>query len=162
MNQASLSQTRLALRVMWGAFLFSIGAYAVAFVLVTGRGNGVLDSSLATTLRPVFWLLGLAGAWGSVQARRTFTRRLTAGAPAGIGSEEGGLETGPALDTLRVACVITWAMCEMVAILGFVLGLLSYRTADFFPFALVAAALLYAHRLESWPLDQIARREGLS
>ena len=44
-------------------------------------------------------------------------------------------------------------MCEMVAILGFVLGLLSYRTADFFPFALVAAALLYAHRLESWPLD---------
>jgi hypothetical protein len=161
-NQTSLSQVRLVLRVMWGAFLLSIGAYAAVFVVVTGRGSAVLDPPLATVLRPVFWVLGLAGAWGSVQARRTFTRRLTADVPAPVGGEESGAETVQALDTLRIACIITWAMCEMVAILGFVLGLLSYRAADFFPFALGAAALLYIHRLEAWPLDRIARREGLS
>src|SRR5690606_97841 len=62
-------------------------------------------------------------------------------------------------DRLRVACIVTWCLCEAIAILGLFLGMLTYDYFDYIPFIILALGLLFLHRPDAWPIESFLRED---
>ena len=138
------------LRVMWIAFLVAIGLYAPMPYLLGAEG---LDpaAALPAGARSGLHFAALGAAVSSFAARRWWTNSLLAAlrSPAAT----------PVRDDvwirLRAGCLITWALSETVALLGFALAMVARRPLDGVPFAVTAAVLLYLHRPAAWRLDAL-------
>jgi hypothetical protein len=127
------------LRIVWLAFLGSLVMYAA--VLLVLPGGTPAAEELASVLRPFFTLVAVG-----IGVASFIVKRLALAAPASA--------TAPASTDdaarLRAACIVAWALSEGVAVLGLVLGFLGGRAADFVPYGVVAALLLYLHRPAAW------------
>jgi hypothetical protein len=147
-------QARLV-RVIWIAFLLAVGIYApVPFLLVAG---GMDDAApLPSPARSGLYYAALGAAAASFAARRWWTNSLL----AALGSTSAAPARTDAWARLRAGCIITWALCEAVALIGVALALVARRPTDGVPLATAAAGLLYLHRPAAWPLQTLARAAG--
>jgi hypothetical protein len=173
---ALLSRVDRVQKLVWTVLTLSIVLYgAVAFAVAGGREG----SELGATLRPIFYLAGLAAAGVSWvlhrRARAAAMPRSTAPpAEALAGSREPLMRGNPEIlaqfDRLPereqralMAAVRTftpWMLClvlnEAVAILGLVLALLAGTPGDVIPFTIAALILNAAMRPDSRRLVEAA------
>lgn len=149
MTAGSADELRL-LRVMWIAFLVAVGLYAPVpyFVVTEGFDRA---APLPAGVRSGLHFAALGAAVSSFAARRWWTNSLL----AALGSEGATPARADVWARLRAGCVITWALSESVALLGFALAMIARRPIDGVPFAAAAAVLLYLHRPAVWPLQAL-------
>lgn len=139
------------LSIIWGSFLASLGVYAVVLAVVA-PARGAIDGGLVALLRPVFWVLAVGGGAASIWWRRRVVAQLAelrVAEAAAIPAGAAGMSATRA-NLLRINCVIVWGLNEAVGIFGVLLGLIAGDLAEFVPFAVAAAALLYLHRPAVW------------
>ena len=131
------------LQVIWLAFLGSIFFYVLILLLLGQQSDAVEDGTLGV-LRPGFWILATILSIASFVWRMQVAdlkRPLRASSSTGF-------------TRLRVACLVTWSFCEAVALLGVVLGAVTYRFADYAPLVSLGVILLFVHRPAAWPIDR--------
>ena len=136
------------LQTIWLVFIAFIFFYTLILLLLSQQSD-IPDSEMLKVLRPAFWvlaaLLGIASfIWRQQVADLDHRRRPT---------------STPGFTRLRVACLITWSLCESIAILGIILGFLSYSIADYAPFLTIGTLLLFFHRPAAWPIDRFLVRD---
>ena len=139
--------TLLPLRIVHAAIASTVLVYAAMLSLLTRRPP---DSTVARETPPagLTWMLGAIAAIvlvaavlvrrrAQVRARRLFDE---APPPAPAGRGRAGNPAAPYFTT----CLLSWALAEVVAVLGLVLGFLHWQLTPFLPFGAVSlAALLY-------------------
>jgi len=127
------------MQVIGGALLASLGTYAFVVAQIqrthapfAGFAPGVPHDPL----RLVFAALALAG----LGVARVVQRSVLANAAL------------PPLGRLRTAAIAALALCEAIAIYGFVLFMLVGRASDYYVFAALALVgfVLYFPRREAW------------
>lgn len=129
------------LQVLWLAFAGSIVLYTFILMLVAEWSEPV-ESDFVDFLRPIFWVVAVVLAITSLLWRqqapdlKQIRRRTTASSFA----------------RLRVACIITWSLCEGIAILGLVLGALTFEALDYVPLISLALIMLFLNRPDVWPI----------
>lgn len=131
------------LQLIWLALLGSIFFYVVILMLLGQQSDPVEDGVLAV-LRPLFWVLASLLAIASFVWRMQVAdlrRPLRNSASSGF-------------TRLRVACLVTWAFCEAIALLGVVLGAITFRFVDYAPMVTLGVVLLFVHRPAAWPIDR--------
>jgi hypothetical protein len=131
------------LHVIWLAFLGSIFFYVLILLLLGQQSDAVEDGTLGV-LRPAFWILA------TILSIASFVWRLQVAdlrRPLRASSSRG-------FTRLRVACLVTWSFCEAIALLGVVLGAVTYRFADYAPLVSLGVILLFVHRPAAWPIDR--------
>jgi len=122
--------------LIWGALLFAMAMYGVMTQFISSD-DPMPASSLQTFIIalsvvsasevPVIWFL-----------RRTmFYKRLDDGTFSNIDDLQ---------QTYFTTCIIIWALCESIAIYGFVLAVMSSHVTYYFPFALAGAILMLFFR----------------
>ncbi len=135
MNSRNSSQSGLVLWIVWAAMLGSLALYFVTLWILGQDASeiGADDAELVSMLTVVFATISVT-MLGAIFAGRNFLffRKFKAGD----------------FDTLKqlrasyyIACIITWALVEAIAIYGFVLALLSEDINRFVWFAAPAALL---------------------
>ncbi|MBI4514781.1 MAG: hypothetical protein HY699_03070 [Deltaproteobacteria bacterium] len=126
-------EAKQMLGVIWAAMLAAVATYAaVAFLIIDEIEAPVAESPawLRYAFSAFAVLLGGLSLW--------WRRRLFA---AGTITPE----------QQRTHAIVIWALCEAVALCGFVLGFVTHDFDEFSPFALAAAALLILHRPANLP-----------
>lgn len=132
----------MGLQVIWLSFVGVAGIYTLILLLVSQQSETVDPETLAY-LRPIAWVIAsiLAIAsfiWKQQVADLDRLRRTT--------STFG-------FTRIRTACIVTWSICEAIAVLGLGLGIISYRLFDYGPLVALGIFLLCIHRPSTWPLD---------
>jgi hypothetical protein len=132
-----LKERYLAVNFMGLAMIASVFVYAGLVELIKWQwapftGFGGLPSSTTDLLSYIF-LAVAAGQYGAIKAVQKIV-------PA------------RSVDNLPQAAVITFTLCEAVALLGLVLFLLSGRSLDFYIFMLISLAFFYRFypRYDQW------------
>jgi hypothetical protein len=122
--------------LIWGSLLAFIGFYGVLTQVI--EVSNEMESGTLTTMTftlgifaageiPVIWVL----------RRMTFWSRL----------EDGVFEDSEAVgQAYFTACILSWALCESIAIYGFVLAFLSGDVIYYIPFAAIGASLMVVFR----------------
>jgi hypothetical protein len=141
---AELDMTPLAkLRIIWIAFFAAVCLYSVVpWFVIDDR----LDSAAANTeaMRSGLQAGAIGAAVSSFLARRRWIKLIIASAePGGSGDTWTRLQTG---------CIVTWAISEIVALVGVATALVTRQPAQGVPYALAALFLLYMHRVALWPI----------
>ncbi len=144
---------RTRLRIMWLAFLAAAVIYAfIPWLAIAER----LDSAAAATPPLVsglrFGAIGVAVA--SFLLRRNFMRVLLAALQPGA---------APGTDLwarLQTSCIVTWSVTETVAIVGLFIAFVTRNPYEVLPYVGAAIFLLYMHRLDVWPVEQIEQAAG--
>ncbi len=136
-------QAARGLQIIWLVFVAAVFFYTAILMLLAQQSDAP-DGDHLQVLRPAFWviaaLLTIASfVWRQQVADLDHRRRPT---------------STPGFNRLRAACLITWGLCEAIAVLGFALGFISYSFADYAPFVTLAIALLFVHRPAAWPIDR--------
>ncbi len=131
------------LQIIWLAFLGSIVFYLLILMLLSQQ-SGSVDEALLGYLRPAFWIVS------TILAIVSFIWRQQV---ADLERPRRRMSTTSGFQRLRVACLVTWGLCEAIAILGLVLGALTYRFADYAPLVTLGIVLLFLHRPAAWPVD---------
>ncbi len=137
------------LQLIWLAFLASIIFYLLILMLLSQQSD-VAQESLVEVLRPLFWVISTLLAIASFVWRQQV---------ADLDRRRRRMSTARGFTRLRVACIVTWGLSEAVAILGLVLGALTYRFADYAPLVSVGILLLFIHRPAAWPVDRFLRED---
>jgi hypothetical protein len=128
--------------ILWGALTSSLGIYFVlANVLATAPGAAPVEPVLVYALGGVaatlFALIPI------VRGKMLPPMR----APASLGEALPTMNgPSPALAKLQAALIVSWAMCEAIAIFGLVLVVLSHQTRYFFYFAPLALVGMVLYR----------------
>ena len=143
------------LRIIWVAFLLAVAIYAPIPFLVVGEGADTAPAPPAG-VRSGLVFAALGAAVSSFAAKRWWSNSLL----AAVRSEAAAPVRADAWARLRAGCVITWALSEAVALIGFSLALVTHQPADGVPMAAAAALLLYFHRPAAWPVQALARAAG--
>lgn len=144
------------LRVIWIAFLLAVALYAPIPFLVVGEGADPAAPP-PPGVRSGLHFAALGAAVSSFAARRWWTNSLLAAVRSVAAQTRADVWA-----RLRAGCVITWALSEAVALIGFGLALVAHRPADSVPLAAAAALLLYFHRPSAWPLQALVHAGGQS
>jgi hypothetical protein len=149
--EAAAAQLRQAYRItaiIGGAMLASLAFYALAVEIF--KANRLPIPGFAgddpTVLRYVFFALGLA-----MLVLGRVVRARVPGAPTGAGAPQ------ILARQLQTATIVSLANCEAVAILGFVLFLLTGSSRDFYLF-LALAALGFILNFPRWSQWEEAAR----
>ena len=137
-------QAARGLQIIWLAFVSSIVFYLFILMLLSQQSDG-FDEGALEYLRPAFWVLA------TILAIASFVWRQQV---ADLDSSRRRISATTGFLRLRVACLVTWALSEAVAVLGLVLGALTYRFADYAPLVTVGVILLFVHRPAAWPIDR--------
>jgi hypothetical protein len=144
--RTAVDEKRL-LYIMWIAFLLAVGLYApVPYLLIREGADDA--AALPVAARSGLYFAALGAAVSSLAAKRWWTNSLL----AVVRSEVPTPVKADVWMRLRAGCVVTWALSEAVALLGFALAMIARRPADGVPFAAGAALLLYLQRPATWPV----------
>jgi hypothetical protein len=131
------------LRIIWIAFFAAVCVYsAVPWFVIRDRLDTAAPDTEATRSGLQAGAVGAAVA--SFLARRRWSKRVLASA------QPGG--DGDAWTPLQAGCLVTWAICEVVALAGVATALVARQPAEGVPYALAALFLLYMHRVALWPI----------
>ena len=141
------------LRLIWIAFFLAVCVYALVPWFVAFEG---LDSAAPSTvaLRSGLHAGALGTAVASFLVRRQCTHRLLAA------MQPDAPPAGDLWAQLQTGSVLTWAISEVVALIGVAIALVTRNPYDALPFAGAALFLLYMHRLALWPVALIERTAG--
>jgi F0F1-type ATP synthase membrane subunit c/vacuolar-type H+-ATPase subunit K len=153
MTQTTVAEQVKLLHVIWVAFLLAVAAYAPIPFLVVGDGGDTVPAPPAG-VRSALLFAALGAAVSSFAAKRWWSNALLAAARA----QTAAPVAAEASARLRAGCVITWALSEAVALIGFSLALVARRPAQGVPMAIAAVLLLYIHRPAAWPLAALTAR----
>lgn len=131
------------LRIIWIAFFAAVCVYAIVPWLVIGDR---LDTAAPNTdaMRSGLQAGAIGAAVASFLTRRRWIKGILASA------EPGG--SGDAWTRLQFGCIITWAICEIVGLVGVATALVTRQPIEGVPYALAALFLLYMHRVALWPI----------
>jgi len=131
---------QLVARLVWASLLGTVPLYCAALVVLLGSGAGDPKPALADRLRAILLVL----AAGQTLAIWLVWRRFVA--PAGY-------EPAERTDAQRVLTMqlVCWALCETIALSGFVIGLIARRIEPVFFVWALAALLVLRPRSESAP-----------
>ena len=142
-NSSSRHQVVRGLQVIWLAFVAAAAFYTLIITLLVYDSDGP-ELPLLDVVRPIFWLLAGILAIASCVWRLQIPniQRASKG------------PTTPGFARLRVACIVTWSLCEGIAALGIVLGFMSNHFLDYFPFVTLGIVLLFVHRPAAWPIER--------
>lgn len=132
------------LQAIWLALVGSVFFYLFIVILLSQQRDPP-DENLLGVMRPVFWILSAVFAiasfvWRQQVADLRRTRRR--------------ISTTSGFARLRMACLVTWALSDAVAMLGLLLGAFTSQFADYAPLVTVGIALLFVHRPATWPIDR--------
>jgi len=122
--------------ILWGALLASVGLYGVVAHVLETPGSDI-SRGMLRTLAYVFAAVSIAEVAITWWLRKTMYFD-------GSGETDSG-EQGRA-QSLFTMSIITWAICESVAIYGLVLRVLSGQIAYFYPFAAASFLLFVLYR----------------
>lgn len=136
-------QSVRGLQMIWLAFLGSIFCYVLLLMLLSQQSEAV-DYDVLEVLRPLFWILA------TLLTIASFVWRTQV---ADLRRRRGSDPTN-GFTRLRVACIITWAFCEAIAVLGLFLGAITFRFADYAPLVTLGIVLLFVHRPAAWPIER--------
>ena len=142
-NSSSRHQVVRGLQVIWLAFVGAAAFYTLIITLLVYDSDRP-ELAILDVIRPLFWLLA------GILAITSCVWRLQI--PNIQGAKKG--PTSPGFARLRVACIVTWGLCEGIAALGVILGFMSNRFLDFFPFVTLGIVLLFVHRPSAWPIGR--------
>lgn len=147
----SFEQRLRVLRVIWISQLVAILMFAAVAAVVTSAPATPATSdtgTLHTALTAFAAILAVASLWW----RKTRGGR----AAAGVRGDSPREALEKAFSETQTHCVIVWALCEGVGIVGLVLALLSGDAIEGVPFFAAAALLMVAHRPSRWRLEPFA------
>ena len=139
-----ISQIWTQFRVLHAALLASVLIYGVVVVIVT-RQPAPPSQLDASVMLPVF-----------LRQRMMPAREVFPGEAADLDVEPDELVNG-ALTKLRVALIVTWALCESVGVLGLIAGFLFREPLYFAPFGAVAIGAMVAYAPRHALLDAVVR-----
>ncbi len=145
------------LRILFVAMLLSIGIYSViATVIVRTRDPAFPipqpELAAAPLSQPLFFALaGMA----LVLLAATPLARMKLMPPRSYG--HGGGSVSGALQRLFVAEIVSWALCEVIAVFGLVLTMLSYEPTFTYAFGAVAAVAMLAYAPSRKLVDDVVR-----
>lgn len=136
------------LGILWAAFLIAVIAYTpLPFVIIHEVGVELVPPGVRTGL-----LFAAAGAAvSSFVARRWWIHSVLAAADAAVSTPV----SVDAWARLRVGCIITWALSEVVALIGLAVAVMWGQPLDGLPLSAAAVLLLYYHRPASWPIGKL-------
>ena len=138
---------RQRLRIIWAAFVAAAAFYAVVPYLIVLPGGAPMPLSVRSALH----FAAAGAAVSSFVARRWWTHSLAAARDrGGSAASAGGLAA-----RLTAGCVVTWALGEVVSIMGLVVALLAHDPGAALPLALGGVVVLALHRPSVWPLDAV-------
>ena len=153
-----ISQIWMQIRILHAALLGSVLIYGVVVVIVTRQPAPAsqLDASL---MLPVLGGVGAA----LLLVLLPFLRQRMMPAREAFPGEAADLDVEPdervtaALTKLRVALILTWALCESVGVLGLIAGFLFREPLYFAPFGAVAIGAMVAYAPRHALLDAVVR-----
>ena len=157
MAEMDMTETDVAplarLRIIWIAFFAAVCVYTLVPWFVVGDG---LDSATANTdaMRSGLQAGAIGAAVASFLSRRRWSKIILEAAQPGAPAR------GDAWTQLQFGCIITWAICEVVALIGIATALVTRHAVEVVPYAGAALFLLYMHRLAMWPVPQVEPAAG--
>jgi hypothetical protein len=153
------SQQLTQLRILHGALLASLAVYAVVAVVVT---RGPAPPSTVKPMDPGVFvpILGGVSAAFLLVVIPLLRRKLMPARepfPQELEDEELDGHGMAALGKLRSASIITWALCESVAMFGLIATILYREPLYYAPFGVVSAGALLAHAPRRVIVDEVVR-----
>lgn len=145
------------LRILYVAMLLSIGLYAVVATIVVRTRDPAFpipqpELATAPLSQPLFFALaGLA----LVLLAATPLARMKLMPPRSFG--HGSSSVPAALQRLLVAELVSWVLCEVIAVFGLVLTMLSYEPTFTYAFGGVAAFAMLAYAPSRKLVDDVVR-----
>jgi hypothetical protein len=154
-----LRQNWRALQIVYVALLASLGIYALMLVVISGAEA----SRIPTTLDPTLFTAIFGGLGGlTLLAIVPVVRKALMPPRDRVGGgrtldldEDHGPAVAQAVSRARAGSIVTWALCESVAVYGLVLSMLLHDTSYYAPFAGVAAAAMLVFAPRRTLLDQV-------
>ncbi len=147
-DEGSHHEVVRGLQTIWLAFVGSILLYSLILLLLSEQSD-LVETEFVDYLRPAFWV---------VAAILTIASFIWRGQVADL-DRVVRKRTTTGFERLRVACLVTWCFCEAIAILGLLLGSITYEELDYLPFVILAGVLLFVHRPAAWPVDWFLRQD---
>lgn len=145
----TLRQVWTGLRILHGALLGSIAIYGVMVVVVIGGQQNQPRAQPASDPKLLAAALGAAALMDLVMIAVLRKRLMPKQAIEDDGRRTDLANEAPpgflaVLPKLRSALIVTWALCEAIAIFGLVVAFVSLDMRYFAPFAVVGAgAMIY-------------------
>ena len=119
--------------IIWLGMLLATGGYLLALVIVLASDPSAAPTDVST-LRHVLMIVALVPVAAVYVVRRRLPLEASAVGPS------------PSPEQVFTTYVLCWALSEVVAIFGLVLGIVGRSVAEAQPFLMVAAALLLWQR----------------
>ena len=145
-GRADLARCQQTLRIVWMAMAAAVATYAGVLLAVLGPETAPPDAQ-AEVVHNALTVAGIAVGAVSLWWRRRF-----------LGSDP----DAPALTVARLqsSAIVLWALSEAVALVGFVLAILTRNGWEFVPFGLASVALLVLHHPFRLPYERVSAREA--
>ena len=145
-GRTDLARCQQTLRIVWMAMAAAVATYAVVLLAILSPATAPPDTQ-AELLHNVLTVGGIAVGALSLWWRRQF-----------LGSDP----EAPALTVARLqsSAIVLWALSEAVALVGFVLAILTRNVWEFVPFGLASVALLVLHHPFRLPYERVSPREA--
>jgi len=145
-GRAELARCQQTLRIVWMAMAAAVAMYAGVLLVLLGPETAPLEAQ-ADLLHNALTVAGIA-----VGALSMWWRRRWLGHEA---------EAPPlSLAWLQSSAIVLWALSEAVALVGFVLAILTRNVWEFVPFGLASVALLVLHHPFRLPYERVSPREA--
>ena len=145
-GRAELARCQQTLRIVWVAMAAAVAMYAGLLLALLGPEPAPPDAH-AELLHNALTVAGIAVGALSVWWRGRF-----------LGHDP----EAPALTVARLqsSAIVLWALSEAVALVGFVLAILTRNVWEFVPFGLASVALLVLHHPFRLPYERVSPREA--
>lgn len=144
-GRAELVACQQTLRIIWLAMAATVVMYAVVLLAVLGSEMAPPDAQ-AEQLHNALTVAGIVIGAVSMWWRRRFL-------------DHDPEAPGMTLARLRSSAIVVWALSEAVALVGFVLAILTRNAWEFMPFGLASIALLVLHNPVRLPYERVSTRE---
>jgi hypothetical protein len=161
-----LRQAWRVLRILHIALLASLGVYAAIAVFIANQPVTTPTGSAAKAPLDPQLLTSVLGAMAALTlvAVIPFMRKLLMPKRQRVGDgrdlDLDEAVTGPlnfAFGRLRVGCIVTWALCESIAIYGLMLAILFHDARYYGPFAGVAAVAMLVFAPRRALIEEVVR-----
>ena len=153
---------------MWVALFASLGIYAVMVVMISAkeasRAPTTLDPTLFTAIFGVMSALTLIVIVPVLRKARMPPRDWVGSGRALDLDDNPAAAVEQAVSRVRVVSIVTWALCDSVAIYGVILSMLLHDASYYAGFGAVAAAAMLVFAPRQTLLEQVvnAARRGES
>ncbi|MBW1974439.1 MAG: hypothetical protein JRI45_02560 [Deltaproteobacteria bacterium] len=151
-TEADIDREMNQLKIIWIAMLGSIGIYVFVAINFGGEIKAPLDPSLLKTIRLVLYALSIL----TVVITKLIRSKIIAS--ISVGSERTGVPRemiGQVLQKYRVANIVSFALCETIAIYGLLLFLMGGSATDLYILIALSALSMFLLRPRREELEEL-------